>query len=471
MKRIVFVNPPQQIEEIYGDLAQVRSVLPTLGICHLAAVTRQMGYETFIVDSVPFAWGIKKTVEHILNYSPDFVGITATSDVIYSAAMVAKSIKENNSRVIIILGGPHVTAVPEKTLTIFPQFDYGIIGEGEDTIADLLVNLCANLDLKNIQGIIFRNNGSIHLTPARPFIDDLDKLPLPAWDLLPPLAKHYKPSIINYKNLPSTSLITSRGCPGRCTFCDTKVFGRKYRGFSATYVIAMIEHLENKYGIKDLALFDDVFVALKERLGLICDYLIARKNKITWSCQARLNMVNFEIMKKMKEAGCWKIGFGIESGSQRVLDIMKKSQKVSKSIEVVNLAKKAGLEVEGCFIMGYIGDDEASLKETVNYIKKTKLDTILISFFIPFPGSEACDTANQYGMFEDNWNNLDAFGVPKFIPNGLTEKQLISYQRKAFRAFYFRPKTIFYYGKRLLDPRETVQTAKAFLSFIRFLIK
>ncbi len=469
MKRIVFVNPPQQIEEIYGKLASERSILPTLGICHLAAVTREKEYETYIVDPIPFGWGIDKTVEEILKYSPDFVGITATTDVIYNAAHIAAKVKEYSKNIITIIGGPHITAVPENTLKLFPQIDIGVIGEGEDTIIDLLSTLDNESILDNVKGIIFRKKGEFLTTQPRPFIKDLDRLPLPAWDLLPKLDKYYRPSIINYKKLPSTSLITSRGCPGKCTFCDTKVFGAKYRGFSGHYVIRMIEYLESNYGIKDLVLYDDVFVAFKERLNLFCNYMMNRKQRITWNCQARINMVNYDMMRKMKQAGCWKIGFGIESGSQKVLDIMKKNQKVSKTIDVVNLAKKAGLEVEGCFIMGYIGEDENSLKETLSYIKKTKLDNMLLSFFIPFPGSESYNIAHKYGTFEDNWQNLNIFDTPKFIPNGLTPEKLLYYQKITYRTFYFRIRIIFHYSKRLLTPKETIHILKSFYAFIKFI--
>ena len=257
MKRIVFVNPPQQVEEIYGKLANERSILPTLGICHLAAVTREKGYETYIVDPIPFGWGIDKTIDEILKYSPDYIGITATTDVIYNAAKIVAKLKEYNKNIITIIGGPHITAVPENTLKLFPQIDIGVIGEGEDTIVDLLSTLNNGSILDNVKGIIFRKNGELLTTQPRPFIKDLDRLSLPAWDLLPRLDKYYRPSIINYKKLPSTSLITSRGCPGKCTFCDTKVFGAKYRGFSGPYVIRMIEYLENHYGIKDLVLYDE----------------------------------------------------------------------------------------------------------------------------------------------------------------------------------------------------------------------
>ena len=197
--------------------------------------------------------------------------------------------------------------------------------------------------------------------------------------------------------------------------------------------------------------------------------MMNRRDRITWNCQARINMVNFEMLKNMKQAGCWKICFGIESGSQRILDIMKKSQKVSKSIDVVNLAKKAGLEVEGYFIMGYLGEDEDSLKETIAYIKRIKLNNMFLSYFVPFPGSEAYKTAHQYGVFEDDWKNLDIFNKPKFIPNGLTSEKLIYFQKKAYRVFYFSPRIAIYYFKKLLKPETTIRTFRAFFSFMNFI--
>src|SRR3989344_9098965 len=288
MSKILFLNPPLPLEELYGKLAEGGSELPPLGIAILAAVTRDNGYKTKILDAAALKLNYEQTVNEILKENPNYLAITSVTISIFNAAKIAKLIKEKNPNIITIIGGPHLTAVPEETMEKFSEFDIGVIGEAEETIVELLNNLDKNKNLNNIKGLIIRNKNKLKKTIQRPFIKNLEKLPFPAWDLLPDLLKYYQPAADSLHRSPATLLITSRGCPGQCIFCDRKVFGNLIRSYSAKYVIDMIKYLQKNYGIKDLFIEDDNFLVFKQRTKEICELIIKENIDITFSIMGRV---------------------------------------------------------------------------------------------------------------------------------------------------------------------------------------
>ena len=474
MARIALINPSQDLDVIYGQLSEEASALPPLGLCYLAGIIRQSGHQVKIIDTPALKISNKEAAHLAMEWNAGYIGITATTDTIFLAAEIADIIKSESSHFEIIIGGSHVTAVPENTLLSNPSFDYGVIGEGEETLKELIATLESGRNPDEIQGIAYRSGDKVKITVPRNFISDLDSLPLPAWDLLPELSRFYKPAVLNYKQLPSTSLVTSRGCPGRCAFCDTKVFGSRYRVQSAERVLETIRHLKDNYGIRDICFYDDVFTVFKKRLVQICEGLRDKKTKVDWSCQARVNIVNYEMMKMMKESGCWKISFGIESASNDILKLMRKNTTVEQAKKAVSEAKRAGLEVEGYFILGFFGENKNTLKITKDFIVKSDLDAVLLSYFLPFPGSPAYPQVSEYGKFNEDWRNMNAIDSdkPQFIPNGLTGNDLAGAQKEIYKSFYFRPKAFSKYALRMVkNPAYATKLMRASLNFTKFLWK
>lgn len=471
--KIALINPSQNFENIYGSFSSEASVLPPLGLCYLASALKTIGYRKIkIIDAQALWISNKKAALRALRWGANIVGITATTDTIYLASEIADFIKSKSKKAKIIVGGPHISAVPEKTLTMFPSFDIGVIGEGEETFKELVLALEKNKSLKKINGIVYRLKNKIIKNKPREFIQNLDALPFPAWGLLPTLARSYRPTVMNYKSLPSTSLVTSRGCPGQCAFCDTRVFGCRYRFHSARYVLNTIRYLQKTYGIKDICFYDDVFTIFRQRLVEICAGL--KKMRLTWSCQARVNAVDYQMLKMMKEAGCWKISFGIESASPKILKLMNKNISVRQAQKAVSEAHWAGLEVEGYFILGFFGENKKSLEATKKFILESDLDIILLSYFLPFPGSPAYPHLEKYGEFHEDWRNLNAFDcdTPQFIPKGLTSEDLVSAQKAIYRNFYLRPKIITRYALRMLkNPADTIKLTHTFINFSKFIFK
>jgi len=467
-KKILLVNPPLSGKERYGKLASAGVYMPPLGLGFLASLLRQEGFEIRILDCEILGLNIKQTVEYVSSFQPDYVGITAVTISIFSAAEVARAIKQYNKEIYVILGGAHLSALPEETLKIFPQFDIGVIGEGEITSVELLNALYNNLDLEKVAGIIYRDNDKIIRTGRRLLIENLDALPFPAWDLYPDLKRYYRPSAFGFQKLPCTSLITARGCPGRCSFCNGGIGGRHYREHSAEYVMEMIRALYHKYGIRDLAIYDGTFGANRSRLIKLCELLIREELDLVWSCNFRVEMAELDILHLMKAAGCWGIAYGIESCSQRILNFLQKDIDCEKIARALRWTKEAGIISKGYVMIGMPMETEQSFNETLTAILKFDLDLLTVNSFTPFPGTLDYQRADKYGKFNKDWRFLNQHNFV-FVPAGLTDRKISHFIRLMTRRFYLRPKILWKYIKMSLNPCYFKVIFRGLVSFIRFI--
>ncbi|MEK7841149.1 MAG: radical SAM protein, partial [Deltaproteobacteria bacterium] len=298
MSKIVLVNPPYAAWDTSVPLPKtLENTTASFGLCCLASVLREKGYEPKILEAGALRLTLKQTLAYIIKERPQVVGFRASTISFLNAAFLAKEIKEYDKNIITLIGGPHVTALPMETIQDFPQFDAGIIGEGEETLIEFLgaVNLHTK-DLGGVKGLVYRHDGAARLTAKRPYIENLDTLPMPAWDLLEGFPESYQPPLMSYKELPVASMVTSRGCPFQCIFCDRSVFGNRYRCYSAGYVIKMIEHLVERYGIRHIIFYDDLFAASGSRIKTICERIMSKKLNISWTCDARVNTVTPETL-------------------------------------------------------------------------------------------------------------------------------------------------------------------------------
>lgn len=449
MKKIVLVNPPLTLEERYGALGKGGTSLPPLGLTILAAVIRENSIPVSILDSAILALNYAKSLELILKENPGYVGFTAVTVSVYKAAKLAKMIKEVRPDIVTIIGGPHLTAIPEETMRRFSEFDIGVVGEGEITTVNLIKALENHEDINKIPGLIFRQNGQIVNTGRASLIEDLDTLPYDAWDLLPNFPFAYKSSVHKLGRFPTTSIISSRGCPYQCRFCDNSMFGRYVRAYSAGHVIEMIKYLQKTYGIKDIFFNDDNFVMLKDRVLEICDLLQRDNIDLTWGCYSRVDNINdIELLKRMKQAGCWRISFGLESGSQEILNFYKKNETLEQMEKAMEMTRQVGIRAKGFFMLGNFLETEETMRKTIDFAKRIKIDDFHITFLTPLPGSEIYEIADKYGKFENDWRKMSMW-YPVFIPNGLTREVLEKYYKKALFEFYCRPSVIFSYLKSI----------------------
>lgn len=344
------------------------------------------------------------------------------------------------------MGGPHVSGVKDDIFKEFKTIDYAFHGEVDTIFPLFLKNLLNKGDVSNTKGLIWQKNGKISINPPH-FEDNLDKIGMPAWELMEPRAYKGAPQGAVFRNKPIAPILTSRGCPYNCTFCANHItHGRKVRMRDIRLVLDEIEYLQKEYGVKEIHIIDDNFAANKTRVLEFCDGVLKRNLKftLTFPNGIRLNSLDEEVLKKLKEIGCYSVIVGIESGSQKVLNDMKKSLTLDIIEKKVKLINHYGIDATGFFIIGYPTETPETIEATINFAKRLELKRAHFSLFLPLPGTEITEQLKKEGKLKDtDWSKL-SYTNALFTPPGITPEQLKKYQHKAFHSFYFRPKIIFY---------------------------
>jgi anaerobic magnesium-protoporphyrin IX monomethyl ester cyclase len=453
LTRIALVSPPYTAEALVGQTASMKfvlNVIPPLGLAYLAAVLEQHGYDVRIFDcSVGIS--LPQLMAHLKEYQPDVVGITSTTPAFPDARRTAESVRQVLPQAAIVLGGAHVSAVPEALS--HDCFDVGVIAEGEQTMLELVQQIEGDglSDLTGIAGLALRRDGEVELTEPRGYIKDLDTIPPPARHLLPPLSA-YSPTPASYRRLPLAVLMTSRGCPYQCTFCDRKVFGNLTRGHSPERVVAEVEEALHRYGAREIRFFDDTFTYNKKRVLEICELFRKKGLRFPWTCLTRVGAVTKELLQTMKDAGCWQVLYGLESGDPGVLASLKKGHTVEQNEQAVRWAQEVGLGVRGDFIVGTPAETKESLERTLQFTKHLKLDYAHFNKFVPFAGTELYEELVEQGYefdVSDLPTILDHQATP-YVPPSMTADEFHAFLDRANREFYLRPSHIV---RRLLRTR------------------
>ena len=465
--KVMLINPPVSFDVFYGewDMSDVKSSSPPLGILSLASMIRKYGYPVYVMDAHAEGYKMEDIIREVKAFKPDVVGVTAMTVMISAAAEIAKSIKQHDPSITTILGGVHVTAEPIETLRRYPDFDYAIVGEGEIVFTEFLEEFRKHRNYDRVQSLVWKGD-NINVNPRRAFFKSLDEFPPPAFDLVPNLFNHYRLSVFGTRKFKSVGLVTSRGCTGKCTFCDLGVVGRGYRANTAKYLISLMKDVYEKYGVTDFLFYDDLFVGSRPRLQEICEIIIKEKLPFTWSCCARVDFIHVDMLRLMKEAGCWMIEYGIESGCQRIIDSMRKNITKEKIRDTINATHEAGIVTKGNFIFGNPGEDHWSIIESINFACSIKLNYAQHTFLQPLPGSELYETAGKYGSFDPSWDRFNTFSI-NFIPKGFTRDQLVAYSKYFWNRFYLRPHIIWQETMKIKSIEDIHRAWLAFKGFIK----
>jgi radical SAM superfamily enzyme YgiQ (UPF0313 family) len=437
---VVLVEPPYVCWDRRSDrVREGEEEIPGIGTLVLAAVARTRGHRVHVVDGKRTGTPVDAVAERVAALRPDHVGISATTISIHNAARIAERLKALVPGAAITVGGPHVSAVPERTLETFAGFDYGIVGEGERSWFDLIARLEAGADPRAVEGLVWRDGGAVRANPRAAYLDgdELDQLPEPAWDLVPDFPLRFQPNVFNYRATPVASVVTSRGCPFSCTFCDRSTSGRRGRYHSADYVVAMCRRLE-RLGVRHILFYDDLFTVKHSRVVALCERFLAEGFRFTWSCNSHPNLLDAPTLALMRRAGCWQIAYGIESGSQRVLDLVKHEVRIPRMLETLRLTRAAGIQVKGLFMMGHPNETADTLEETIAFLRTAPLDLAQVTKFTPYPGTPSYAGIRDWGTFHEDWERMNAMNWV-FVPRGLTPELLERAFRRAYTAFYGRP--------------------------------
>ena len=466
-RTLVLCEPPFLFWDRSMDrLRQGEETIPGMGMLVLAAVARTRGYRVHLVDAKQQGASVDDVTRQIAALRPDYLGLSATTISVTNAARIAERVKTLVPGVVTILGGAHVSAIPERTLEAFASIDFGIVGEGEVSLFELLARLDAEQPVDAVAGLAYRRAGRVHANPRAPYIDDLDALPLPAWDLLPDFPHRFQPSLFQYPRTPVATLITSRGCPFTCSFCDRSTSGKKGRMHSVEYVVRLCRHLVS-LGVHHILFVDDLFTVRKQRVVDMCRAFLDEGFTFSWSCNSHPNLLDFQTMQLMHRAGCWQIAYGIESGSQRILDVVKREVRIPRMRETLRMTRAAGIRTKGYVMIGHPTEGLDSLAETAEFLKVVELDLCQITKFTPYPGTPAYPTIRHHGAFTEDWEQMNAMNF-KFIPSGLSEEILETYFDYLYRTFYHRPDVLWGVAKLLMqEPKYIRRLAASSVVYLR----
>jgi anaerobic magnesium-protoporphyrin IX monomethyl ester cyclase len=457
--KILLINPSIARQEVYAKYSVGAPCLPPLGLCYLAAVLSDKGYETRILDCFAENISTSRLKREVVEFSPDLVGVTSTT-VSYAAAQeVLVAIKEVDSDIITVLGGAHMSALPVETMSECESIDVGVFGEGEQTLLEIVDHLSRKEALQNVAGTVVRLNGQLQENEARTPVQNLDEFSFPARHLLKDLRLYSHTPFRGAKF--TTTMITSRGCPFRCGYCDQSVFGRKWRYHSPEYVVAEMSHLKEKYGIEFISIEDDNFLLSRERTVKICEGMLKANLNLGWSCLGRANEVDDEVLSLMKKAGCRTVYLGIESGSPRILKLINKKLSIEDTRKGIALIKKYGIEVVGSFILGLPTETKEEMQMTIRLALSLPLDGISVFTFTPFPQTPLRELAFQHGTVSKSWTHYSGHPTTlPFIPDGIGQEYLLSEQTRAYRKFLLRPSYLIRHLATFTDPKTFVKGLK-----------
>lgn len=463
--RILLVNPPLDAVLRHGHVSPVTAYLfynsAPLGLLYIAAVLERAGHRVAVIDAAAQQLDVPRTVRRIVQFQPDVVGMGSTTVGFQSAVELAEALRTALPAVPRVLGGHHVTILPESAMAE-ACFDVGVVDEGEATMLELVRHYGGEGRLEDIAGLVLRRpDGTLHFTAPREKVKDLDSLPMPARHLLPP--DLYKPIPIDEHALPKFAMITSRGCPHRCVFCQKS--GSGYRSHSPGRIVDEMEHLVRDYGVRDIAFVDSLFCVSKKRVMDICDEIIRRGVKVSWTCSTRVEVVDRELLARMKEAGCWRTRFGIESGSDRVLSFISKGITKDLIRNAVTWADEVGLRPKAFFIIGHLPDTRESIEETIAFARSIPLHDVTVQINTLLPKTRQMEVfeaeGEKYGRIVAPSTDQASFWEPTFVPWGLEPEDLVRYHRQFYREFYFRPVTVRRHLGAMRTPWDLLKYLKA----------
>ncbi|MCK5225177.1 MAG: radical SAM protein [Planctomycetes bacterium] len=466
---ILFVNPPSPDGHIYirdinrsGRRSRERTIWPQTSMAYLAAVAKKAGYSVAILDCIAIKMNWQQYLNYIRQATPKWTVVQAISSVMTNDVYATYLSKRYGSKTIVV--GPHITALPQQTLQVFPTIDYGIVGEAEETLEEFLKTIDSGGQPDEIKGIVYRKGEQILVNPERSFIENLDSLPIPLHELLP-IDKYSLP----YIGKKYTFVLHSRGCPNSCHFCrQTVMWKSEPRLRSPESICKELKYL-NELGIINIMFHSDTFTQDRENVIGICKQIIRDNLKVRWICNGRVDRVDPEMLDWMKKAGCWMINYGIESGSQDILDKCNKGENITVELarQAVLMTKEAGIKVWGYFIIGLVGETKKTIEQTSKFARSLPLDIVNFAVGAPYPGTEFYRQVKENSWLEsDNWEDFDQNYSAIVSYPALSSKEIMEGIRKCYLQWFMRPRGICVFLKGMTSLHNIVNMARLAISHL-----
>jgi len=433
-KKVLLVNP-YLTTHVYEKSKVKGQVHPSLTLATIAGPLVDKGHNVKVLDLTISDKPIEDLKKELTSFQPDYVGITFTTSSFSEFKRLCDEVKKHNNKIPVIAGGPHASASPEKVMNE-SQIDILVIGEGDFTFLEII----ENPDLKDVKGIAYRNKSKIVFTKKAEYIDDLDKLPMPAWHLFD-LKKYKNPR--SFGRSPLGAIETSRGCPFQCIYCNKNIFGYKYRTKSSKRVVEEFKYLKT-LGFKEVYIADDGFTTMLDRAKEVCDLLIKENVKLAWNLGngVRVDRVDLEFLKKARKAGCYRVHFGIEAANEQLLKRIKKGITIEQVKYAFMLAKKAGMDTVAYFMYGFPEETEQTMQECIDLAIELDPDFARVAIVIPYPGTELWDEWNNKGIIKSfDWSKYTFHNtyVNIYDHPDIDMKLIYKYYDKFYKDFYYRP--------------------------------
>jgi len=468
MALVCLINPSSRIA--YGNMEP--PAFPPMGMQYIAAVLEANGFEVKVIDVDVDGLSLEELGQRLVELNPFLVGFTCTTPLFNQVLELCELVKKN-CNAFTCFGGMHPTIKPLEGIK--NKFvDFVVFGEGEFTFLELVQVLVSGIkDFSKIKGLVFKQEGRPVKNEARPLIKDLDVLPFPARHLF----KMDKYTYPDAKEKTSISILTSRGCPGQCTYCCTKcIFGLSYRFRSAGNVVEEIEQVIEEYGAKEIHIWDDNFTANKERVFEFCKMVRARglHKRVCFSIPQglRIDHVNEEVLKALKSINVYAIGYGVESGNDKILRLCKKNITTAQARKVIGLSKELGFDVWCFFILGLYGDTEKTIRETIDFAKE--LDPLFAKFLIlkPLPGTEVFEQFKKEGLLlENNYDKFGLYAKPIHKLPGVSSERLVELHNQAYKEFYLNPKKVLQQALRIRSWHRFRLNASAAIQILKLVFR
>ena len=434
---VLLVTPPFSEEERYGKLSAVGTLYPPLGLAYIAAVAEEAGHRVRVIESEALHYGYEDIYAEAEEFGPDIIGMPTFLNTIRRCFKLAGGFKLKLPKARIVLGGVQATLNTAESMAQ-RAVDFVIRGEGERAFRDLLAALEGNLSLSGVKGLVWRSGeGEVVYNESQPLIRELDTVPLPARHLFP-MQSYHASSQLRRNTL---HLFTSRGCPFRCSYCTSHLtFGKTFRYHSSGRVIEEMLLLKEKFKAQGIQFYDETFTLHKERVFELCDELIRRRIRIPWACFTRVNLVDRELLGRMREAGCYQIFYGVEAASQRLLDLIKKDITIEQIQNAFRWTRRAGIEALASFMIGLPTETVEESYATIDLAIEIGADYAQWQKTTPFPGTELFDICRRYGtILTEDWTKFTAWNELVYVTHGRTGEDIMRIERAAFRRFYLRP--------------------------------
>ncbi|MBF0445627.1 MAG: radical SAM protein [Magnetococcales bacterium] len=442
-------------------------VIPPLSLMYVAGILEKIGVEVKIIDMIASRFTLNQALAEIEQFSPDMLGFTLST---YSFHPILKWIKnfKDNTGLPILVGGAHVMLYPIETMS-HQTIDYAIVGEAEKPLPEFIHALESGKSLHGIKSLCFRDEGKLVADLTRQTLDNIDEIPYPSRNLI----DNTKYRNILSRNSNFTAMMSTRGCPYRCTFCDQKT--PPYRLRTAKNFVEEIKFNYHTFGIKEFDVYDSTFTANRSRVIEICNLLAKENLDIGWSIRSTIMAVNHEVLDALKLGGCHTIMYGVESSNQEILALMKKKISSERVWERINYTSKIGIRVLGFFMFGYPGETRQTIEDTIRLSLQLPLDYAQYTVLIPFPDTEIYEYYQNNSDCGDYWGkytldpaneiNIDLLGTE------INREEASKLLAKAYHRFYFRPRIIWARFRQLSSKEEFLQLSKGAIGLLKNFFK